>query len=190
MRRFVITAAVCLSAALVLPTGAASATPPDPGEDELGPSAPFEHSFMQKTIPGQELPRHAFDIAAGEPNPGGGSITYTGTGVYKSTNGGRSWTNLGLRDSGAIGKIIVDPRDPRRIFVAATGSLFNQGGERGVYRSTDGGRSWTRVLNGITDTTGASEVMFDPTNSNRMFAVLWDHRRQPNKRSYSGVGSR
>ncbi|MFL6142827.1 MAG: WD40/YVTN/BNR-like repeat-containing protein [Labedaea sp.] len=271
MRRFAIAAAVCLTFALT--AGVASAAPPDPGEDGFGPSAPFEHSYLQKTIPGQELPRHAFDQAAaqadrlptvgghwnlvgptniggrivdlavdprradavyvaaasgglwhssdagatftpawpdnltqalgsvaaapdgtlfvgtGEANPGGGSITYTGTGVYRSTDGGRNWTNIGLRDSGAVGKIVIDPRDPRRIFVAASGSLFNPGGERGVYRSTDGGRSWTRVLAGGTDTTGATEVMFDPTNPRRLFAVMWDHRRQPNKRSYSGVGS-
>jgi len=273
MRRLVIVAAASLAAALLLPTGMAAADPPDPGEDELGPSAPFENSYLQKTIPGQELPRHAFDDAAaqaarlptvggawslrgptniggrivdlavdprrrdtvyvasasgglwrstdagatfapawpanltqalgsvaiapdgtiyvgtGEANPGGGSITYTGTGVYKSTDGGRSWTNIGLRDSGAVAKIAIDPAHPMRIFVAAAGSLFNQGGDRGVYRSLDGGRSWTRVLAGSTDTTGASEVTLDPTNPGRVFAVLWDHRRQPNKRSYSGVGS-
>ncbi|HEV8555553.1 MAG TPA: glycosyl hydrolase [Actinophytocola sp.] len=274
MRRLVIFLAAFLAAALLAPQGFAAAEPPDPGEDgDLGPSAPFEHRFLQKTFPGEELPRHAFDTAAaqadrlptvggnwalagptsiggrivdlaldprrrdtlyvaaasgglwrstdagatfapawpenltqalgsvaaapdgtlyvgtGEANPGGGSLTYTGTGLYRSTDSGRTWTNLGLRDSGAIGKIVVDPRDPRRIFVAATGSLFNQGGDRGVYRSLDGGRTWARVLNGITDTTGASEVMLDPTDSRRVYAVLWDHRRQPNKRSYSGVGS-
>jgi photosystem II stability/assembly factor-like uncharacterized protein len=273
MRRLAIAVAACLTAALLTPAGVATAEPPDPGEGDLGPSAPFEHRFLQKTIPGQELPRHAFDTAAaeadrlqtvgghwnligptniggrivdlaldprqkdalyvaaasgglwrstdagatfapawpgnqtqalgavstapdgtvyvgtGEVNPGGGSITYTGTGVYKSTDNGRSWTNIGLRDSGAIGKILIDPRDPKRIFVAAGGSLFNQGGERGVYRTTDGGRNWTRVLQGTTDTTGATEVMFDPANPKRMYAVLWDHCRQPNKRSYSGTGS-
>jgi photosystem II stability/assembly factor-like uncharacterized protein len=264
-----------VSLALLVPPGATAE--PVVALDEYrpvrGPSAPAEHRFMQKTIAGHELPRHAYDLAAeaaarvpvtgarwrfagptniggrivdlaldptrrdtlyaaaasgglwrstdagatfapawpddltqamgsvavtpqgvlyagtGEANPGGGSITYTGTGVYRSTNGGRTWANVGLRDSGAIGKIIVDPRDPRTVFVAATGSLFNPGGDRGVYRSTDGGRSWTRVLAGVNDTTGASEVMFDPVNPNRMYAVLWDHLRQPDRRSYSGVGS-
>lgn len=125
----------------------------------------------------------------GEANPGGGSLTYTGTGVYASTDAGQTWRHVGLADSGAIGEILVDPRDPRRIFVAASGSLFNPGGDRGVYRSTDGGQSWTRVLAGSTDTTGATEVMFDPADPQRMYAVLWDHRRQPHLRSYSGTGS-
>ncbi|MGH8883182.1 MAG: VPS10 domain-containing protein, partial [Stackebrandtia sp.] len=128
-------------------------------------------------------------VGTGEANPGGGSLTYTGTGLYKSTDRGRTWTNIGLRDSGAIGKIIIDPRNAQRIFVAVTGSLFNPGGERGVYRSTNGGRTWTRVLNGTTDTTGAIEVMFDPVDPQRIYAVMWDHRRQPDKRTYSGVGS-
>ena len=125
----------------------------------------------------------------GEANPGGGSLTYTGTGVYRSTDGGANWTNVGLSDSGAIGHIAIDPRDPRRIFVAAAGSLFNPGGDRGVYRSNDAGATWTRVLAGANDTTGATEVMFTPGNPQRMYAIMWDHRRQPNQRSYSGVGS-
>ncbi len=125
----------------------------------------------------------------GEVNPGGGSLTYGGTGLYASTNGGGSWTHLGLTDSGAIGAIAVDPDDPDRIFVAAAGSLFNPGGDRGVYRSTDGGVTWTRVLAGANDFTGATEVMMDPTDSSRLYAVMWDHRREPNKRSYGGVGS-
>jgi len=125
----------------------------------------------------------------GETNPGGGSLTYMGTGMYKSTDGGRSWAHIGLRDSGAIGRIIVDPRDQRRLFVAASGSLFNPGGDRGVYRSDDAGATWRLVLDVPNSTTGATEVMFDPSDPQRMFAVLWDHRRQPQQRTYSGLGS-
>lgn len=125
----------------------------------------------------------------GEPNPGGGSITYEGTGLYVSTDGGRSWRNSGLRDSGAISAITIDPRNPRRIYVAAAGSLYNGGGQRGVYRTTDGGRSWTRILAGANDFTGATELLLDPRDSNRMYAVMWDHRRVPNLRQYGGVGS-
>lgn len=125
----------------------------------------------------------------GEVNPGGGSITYEGTGLYASRDGGRSWRLLGLPDSGAIGAITVDPADPRRIFVAAAGSLYNPGGDRGVYRTTDGGRTWQRVLAGATGFTGATEVLLDPRDRNRLYAVLWDHRREPDLRTYGGVGS-
>src|SRR6266545_5383014 len=125
----------------------------------------------------------------GEPNPGGASITYEGTGMYVSRDGGASWKFTGLRDSGAISAITIDPRDPNRMFVAAAGSLYNGGGQRGVYRSTDGGRSWVRVLAGANDFTGATEVFLDPRDSRRMYAVLWDHRRTPSLRQYGGVGS-
>ncbi|HEY3004737.1 MAG TPA: hypothetical protein VGJ44_20485, partial [Kribbellaceae bacterium] len=125
----------------------------------------------------------------GEPNPGGGSVTYEGTGLYVSRDGGSSWKPSGLRESGAISAITIDPRDPRRMFVAAAGSLYNGGGDRGVYRSLDAGRTWTQVLAGANEFTGATEVMLDPRDGNRMYAVLWDHRRKPNLRQYGGVGS-
>lgn len=125
----------------------------------------------------------------GEANPGGGSITYGGGGVYRSLDRGATWQLVGLTSSGAIGRIAVDPTDPQHIFIAAAGDLFNPGGERGVYESTDSGSTWTRVLNGDNDTTGAIDLAIDPTNPNRVFAALWDHRRQPDLRRYGGVGS-
>ena len=125
----------------------------------------------------------------GEANPGGGSITYGGTGVYRSADGGATWQHVGLTSSGTIGRIAVDPTDPQHIFVAAAGDLFNPGGERGVYESTDNGTTWTRVLNGDNDTTGAVDLAIDPLNPNRVFAAMWDHRREPNLRRYGGVGS-
>lgn len=125
----------------------------------------------------------------GEANPGGGSITYGGSGVYRSVDGGATWQLVGLANSGAIGRIAIDPTDPQHIFVAAAGDLFNPGGERGVYESADGGSTWTRVLNGDNDTTGAVDLALDPLNPNRVFAALWDHRREPNLRRYGGTGS-
>jgi photosystem II stability/assembly factor-like uncharacterized protein len=125
----------------------------------------------------------------GEANPGGGSITYGGTGVYRSVDGGTTWQQVGLTNSGAIGRIAVDPTDPQHLFVAAAGDLFNPGGERGVYESTDGGSTWARVLNGDNDTTGAVDLAIDPVNPNRVFAAMWDHRRESDLRRYGGLGS-
>jgi hypothetical protein len=77
----------------------------------------------------------------GELNPGGGSITFGGTGIYRSDDGGASWKRRGLEDSGTTGRIVVHPTDPDTLYVAAGGSLFTPGGERGIYRSTNGGAS-------------------------------------------------
>jgi hypothetical protein len=125
-------------------------------------------------------------VGTGEPNPGGGSVTYEGTGVYRSTDGGRNWRNIGLRDSGTIGAIAVG-KD--RLFVAANGSLYSPAGDRGVYLSTNGGSSWRRVLDVANEFTGAVDVQIDPANPDRVYAVLWDHRRTPVKRTYGGEGS-
>ncbi len=125
----------------------------------------------------------------GEANPGGGSITYGGSGIYRSTDGGATWQLVGLPDSGAIGRIVVDPANPQHIFVAAAGQLYNRGGERGVYESIDGGTTWTQKLAGVNDTTGAVDLAIDPTNSNRIYAAMWDHFREPDLRTYGGVGS-
>ncbi|GGM57663.1 hypothetical protein GCM10012275_31090 [Longimycelium tulufanense] len=128
-------------------------------------------------------------VGTGEPNPGGGSVTYEGTGVYRSRDGGATWQPVGLRDSGAIGAVRVDPRDPQRVLVAATGSLYNGGGDRGVYLTTDAGETWRRVLAVPNEFTGAADVQLDPTDPDRIYAVLWDHRRTPTARTYGGVGS-
>jgi hypothetical protein len=128
-------------------------------------------------------------VGTGEANPGGGSLTYEGNGVYRSSDHGASWRNVGLAGSATIGAIAVDPNNPRRLYVAATGSVFRDGGQRGVYRSTDGGRHWKLVLAGATPATGAVDVQIDPTNPSRIFASMWDRRREPNLRTYAGVGS-
>jgi hypothetical protein len=128
-------------------------------------------------------------VGTGEANPGGGSLTYEGDGVYKSTDHGASWRNVGLPASATIGAIAVDPVDPRRVYVAAAGSVFRDGGQRGVYRSTDGGAHWKLVLAPATPAAGALDIQLDPTNPRRIFASMWDRRRTPGLRTYGGVGS-
>jgi photosystem II stability/assembly factor-like uncharacterized protein len=125
----------------------------------------------------------------GEANPGGGSLTYGGSGIYRSIDGGTTWQQVGLTNSGAIGRLAVDPTNPQHLFAAVAGQLYVRGGERGVYESNDNGTTWTRVLAGDNDTTGAVDLAIDPTNPNRVFAAMWDHLREPDLRTYGGVGS-
>jgi photosystem II stability/assembly factor-like uncharacterized protein len=125
----------------------------------------------------------------GELNPGGGSITFGGTGIYRSTDGGESWRRRGLEDSGTTGRIVTHPTDPDVVYVAAGGSLFNAGGERGIYKTTNGGRTWRRILAPETPFTGGTDLAMDPRDPDRLYAAMWDHRREPDVRTYGGVGS-
>lgn len=101
-----------------------------------------------------------------------------GNGVYKSTDAGKTWTHLGLDDTQHIGKIAVDPKNPDIAFVAAIGHLYAANSERGVFRTTDGGRSWKKVLY-KDENVGAVEVVIDPTNSQVVYAGMWNTRRPP-----------
>lgn len=101
-----------------------------------------------------------------------------GDGLYKSADGGRSWQHLGLRDAQQLAGIVVDPHNPDRLFVAALGHPYGPNEERGVFRSTDGGRTFQKVLY-KDEHTGAAEVAFDPSTSDRVYAVLWAARDAP-----------
>ncbi len=121
-------------------------------------------------------------VGTGE-NVSGRHVGY-GSGVYRSRDGGQSWESMGLEDSERIGMIRVDPRDSNTIFVAAQGPLWSGGGERGLYKSTDGGETWREVLgdglgNDESDDsyTGVSEVHMDPRNPDVMYAVSWQRMR-------------
>ena len=100
-----------------------------------------------------------------------------GNGVYKSTDGGNTWANVGLPDSEHIAKILVSPKDPNTVFVCATGKLWSDSAERGLYKTTDGGKSWKLVLSGANLSTGCSSLSMDPANPRVIFAALWDFRR-------------
>jgi len=102
----------------------------------------------------------------------------TGDGIYKSTDAGKTWRHLGLRDGQQIGGVIVDPRDENRIFVAVLGHPYGPNPERGVYRSTNGGETFERVLY-KDENTGAIQVGFDPTNPRIVYAALWAGRQGP-----------
>ncbi|MGB6247517.1 MAG: hypothetical protein WBF54_00295 [Terriglobales bacterium] len=135
-------------------------------------------------------------VAASDPN-----VVYVGTGeacirgnisqgdgVWKSVDAGKSWKSVGLKDSRAIGKVIVNPRNPDIVFVAALGHPFGPNKERGIFRTTDGGKTWDKVLY-KDENTGAIDVAFDPQNPNILFASLWEARRTPWSLSSGGPGS-
>lgn len=116
-----------------------------------------------------------------------GNISH-GDGVWKSVDAGKSWKSVGLKDSRAIGKVIVNPRNSDNVFVAALGHPFGPNTERGVFRTTDGGKTWDKVLY-KDENTGAIDVAFDPQNPNILFASLWETRRTPWTLSSGGPGS-
>src|SRR5689334_12811179 len=112
-----------------------------------------------------------------------------GDGIYKSTDGGKTWRHLGLRDAQQIGAILIDPKDPNLVYVAALGHPYGPNEERGVFRSTDGGESWQKVLYKDIDT-GAIALAFDPSNSKVIFADLWSARQGPwENGAWQGPGS-
>ncbi len=113
-------------------------------------------------------------VGTGEPNNRQSSSW--GDGVYKSTDGGKSWKHMGLRDSKQVARIVVDPVDPDVVYVGALGDLWKSGGERGVYKTTDGGLSWTKVLDAGPDA-GGTEIVMDPTNNKVLYAATYQRRR-------------
>jgi len=111
-----------------------------------------------------------------------------GDGVYKSIDGGQTWKNVGLADTQHIGALVIDPKDPNTVFVAALGHAYGPNPERGIFRTRDGGRTWERVLY-KDDRTGGIDVVFDPHNANVLFASLWQVMRTPYSLDSGGPGS-
>ncbi|WNJ18223.1 VPS10 domain-containing protein [Pontibacter sp. G13] len=114
-------------------------------------------------------------VGTGE-NNGQRSVAY-GDGIYKSTDGGKSWKSMGLKNSEHIARIYIDPRNSQTVFAAVQGPLWSNGGERGLYKSTDGGESWENVLE-VDEYTGVSDLVVDPRNPDVMYASTWQRQRK------------
>ncbi|RFN57663.1 T9SS type A sorting domain-containing protein [Marixanthomonas ophiurae] len=127
-------------------------------------------------------------VGTGEANGSSNSGAFFGDGIYRSNDAGATWSNIGLAESQHIGRIAVDPTNPDRLFVAATGTLYGHNPERGVYRTTNGGTDWEQVLH-VTDSTAAIDVAMNPQNTDILYAAMWERTRQPWQRDYAGVTS-
>ena len=117
-----------------------------------------------------------------------GVMTSYGDGVYKSTDAGRTWKKIGLEKTRHISDVVVHPKNPDLVYVAAQGTVHGNNPERGVYRSNDGGQTWKRILH-VNDSTGASSLSMDPSNPRILYAATWEHRRLPWSVRSGGPGS-
>jgi photosystem II stability/assembly factor-like uncharacterized protein len=168
-------------------TGSGGVWKSDDGGLNWSPSWPPE---LPQAIGGlAAAPDGTLYAGTGEPTPAGGYVVSSGRGVFRSEDGGVTWTpSGGLGRSGAIGRIAVDPRDPSRVFAAASGSPLFPGGERGLYRSTNAGASWVPVLRGETPTAGAIDVAVDPEDGRNVLAAMWDRDILGRRLAGSGSG--
>jgi photosystem II stability/assembly factor-like uncharacterized protein len=138
------------------------------------------------------------DLAVFQPNP---DIVWVGTGeacvrnsvgwgdgVYKSTDGGKTFVNVGLKESHHIGRVLTHPTNPDIAYVASQGHLWSHGGDQGVFRTSDGGRTWRKLTRGLPDDgrTGATELVMDPGDPNILYAGFWERLRQPHRFTSGG----
>ncbi len=128
-------------------------------------------------------------VGTGEANNSRSS--YWGDGVYKSTDAGKSWKNMGLRESHHIGRIVIHPRNPDILYVAALGHLYSENPDRGLYKTTDGGKTWVKVLDVVVEgrNIGVVDVAMDPTNPDILYAASYDRLRKPWTYQLGGPGS-
>ena len=127
-------------------------------------------------------------VGTGEHAVRGQSSSY-GDGVYRSTDAGKTWTRVGLEATKQISAVRVHPSNPDLVYVAAQGDRWKGTPDRGIYRSSDGGKTWAQVLKGVNATSGASELSMDPTNPRILYAAFWDHQRLPWQVRSGGPGS-
>ena len=125
-------------------------------------------------------------VGTGEGNPR--NSLNGGYGVYKSLDGGKTWNTMGLEKTRHIHRIIIDPTNPNIVYVGAIGSPWGEHKERGVFKTTDGGKSWSKILF-INNKTGIADLVMDPQNPNKLIAALWEHKREPWFFNSGGAGS-
>jgi photosystem II stability/assembly factor-like uncharacterized protein len=178
----------------------------DPMMAEYGLLRPPAHDLRAEDIQAKRVRRGGDAFGAGSVGaiavaPSDANVVYVGTGsacirgnvspgvgVYKSTDAGDTWRFMGLPEAGQIGAVVVHPTDPDVVYVAALGHAFGPNSERGVYRSTNGGLTWTRVLY-VADETGAVDLSMDPSNPRVLYAAMWQAVRQPWTMKSGGPGS-
>ena len=114
--------------------------------------------------------------------------SYAGTGVFKSLDGGKTWRNMGLQDTQHIGRVLIDPKNPETVYVAAIGHLFSTNAERGLFKTTDGGRTWSKVLY-VSERVAVIDAEMDPADSRILYATAWERDRKPWGHEVAGPGS-
>jgi len=125
-------------------------------------------------------------VGTGEGNPR--NSLNGGFGVYRSLDGGRSWQSMGLEETRHIHRIIIHPDNPDIVYVGAIGSPWGEHAERGVYKTTDGGITWRKILF-VNDCTGVADMVMDPSNPNKLIVAMWEHKRDPWFFKSGGPGS-
>ena len=133
-------------------------------------------------------PSDTQQVWAGTGEPNSRNTIEPGAGMYKSTDGGITWKPMGLEKTQHIGRIVVHPRDPNTVYVAALGAAWKSNAERGLYKTTDGGQTW-RVIKFISDKAGFVDVAMDPRNPDVLYAAAWERLRTPYSLKSGGAGS-
>ncbi|MBI3721233.1 MAG: glycosyl hydrolase, partial [Fimbriimonas ginsengisoli] len=158
----------------------------DNGGTTFKPMFDKEGSASMGAVAVQQSNPDVIWIGTGEPSSRNSCAW--GDGVYKSVDGGKNWKNVGLKETHQIGRIVIDPKSPNVVYVAALGHLWGANSERGIYKTTDGGKTWAKVLY-KDDLTGAVDLVIDPNHPNVLVAAFWQRIRKAYQMTSGGPGS-